>query len=143
MLKKLVNKLFVWDANNYSSKEEALLDNAIEESKVSGHYEHSEQDYINGFVAGMRVASARLVNDREALSYQLVACETYICTAEVLQWNSYMFEVNAMNPEEALEKINKSHPTNFELLDSISRVEDYTGTDSSVKNIVIDLGDKN
>lgn len=109
-------KIVVWDSNDYDSYEAAVSDKATVECVIPKAQMHNKDNYINAFIKGLVAAGTKVYNDIEAFQYAVVEIEEpkqYSVSADVLEWNRYDFTVTANSPDEALEKIQKGHPTDF------------------------------
>lgn len=93
--------LLVWDNENYEL-EEAIKDGAITRVVIPRHLNTlGKQAYIAGFVEALKAAGDRTCNYPEKLKHTVITETLHSVCVEVLEWNTYDFNVWSSNPEDA------------------------------------------
>lgn len=94
--------LLIWNDENYSNLEEAIKDGAITRHVIPSRILAYELDsYIKGYTQALIDSGERLVNNHRALGMKIITETLRSVAVEVLEWNTYHFDVWANNAKEA------------------------------------------
>lgn len=96
--------LVVWDDENYSNLEEANKDGAITRLVIPSHLSPmAKSDFIKGFIEGLKAAGDRINAYPQKLKCETITETSHSIPVEVLEWNTYHFNVWATSTTEAEE----------------------------------------
>lgn len=94
--------LMVWDDENYPNVEEAQKDGAITRICVPSHLNSKGQTaFIEGIVEGLKAAGDRISGYPQKLQFKTITETLQSVPVEILEWNTYHFDVWSSSIEEA------------------------------------------
>lgn len=93
--------LVIWDDENYPNLEEAQNDGAITRIELPPMTEQHQQYYINGVIEALKAAGDRISGYPQKLKFITIQETCHSIPVEVLEWNTYHFNVWADTTEEA------------------------------------------
>lgn len=129
-------KIVIWNQEDYPNREAAERDGAVTEKVIPNELTAwQRREYIDAFVNGAVAASKRLKGE-DVIQYEEVELSNFVVTVEVLEWNTYTYNITAEDSDEACfkalaENVSMSH-TDVEYGTS-----GYEGKDVYVRNATI------
>lgn len=92
--------LVIWDDEN-NSYDDAIKDGAITRIELPDMTAQHQQYYINGVIEALKAAGDRISGYPQKLKFTTIQETCHSIPVEVLEWNTYHFNVWANSEEEA------------------------------------------